>query len=258
MFVAQLDDARLVLASLLFTNQLATMTSTANAPPVVANVVGKGFNFSLTNVSGNGAGPGIPQPGLPNKLSSGDTGGARTYGAVRSRGTVYVTRSEFWGEGTSRIPAIYWAYFTIGNSDLCTSDLALPQAGLVSSQDNLALAFPVIGARDDGGAVLAFSYGGAGGLPGGGQAYAGVATAPLTLQGSDVAATFINIVRRGTAGLPTRDTNTSTLEAFGSYSAGVFAANRLWFAVATAVLRNGSTDVNSGTYGSVIGSVPVI
>jgi hypothetical protein len=178
--------------------------------------------------------------------------------AVRSRGTVYVTRSEFWGEGTSRIPAIYWAYFTIGNSDLCTSDLALPQAGLVSSQDNLALAFPVIGARDDGGAVLAFSYGGAGGLPGGGQAYAGVATAPLTLQGSDVAATFINIVRRGTAGLPTRDTNTSTLEAFGSYSAGVFAANRLWFAVATAVLRNGSTDVNSGTYGSVIGSVPVI
>ncbi len=86
MFVAQLDDARLVLASLLFTNQLATMTSTANAPPVVANVVGKGFNFSLTNVSGNGAGPGIPQPGLPNKLSSGDTGGARTYG-VRVRQT---------------------------------------------------------------------------------------------------------------------------------------------------------------------------
>lgn len=91
--------------------------------------------------------------------------------ATVHQGMLYLATGEYWGYDTIRMPSIYWAILKV-TDDLCK--LSRKDHGLVASQDGLALAYPVIAARKEGGALLAFSYSGKGSIAGGQYpAYAG-------------------------------------------------------------------------------------
>lgn len=79
--------------------------------------------------------------------------------AVQHNGLLYLTTSEYWGSGAVRMPSIYYAVVQ-PDQGLCS--VSRLEWGLVASQDGLATAYPVIAARKDGSATLAFAYSGAG------------------------------------------------------------------------------------------------
>ena len=64
---------------------------------------------------------------------------------------------ELFGEKEARLPALYWAIID-PSPKLCKPSVM--DWGVVASEQGLALAFPVIAAREDCGALLAFAYGG--------------------------------------------------------------------------------------------------
>lgn len=72
---------------------------------------------------------------------------------------MYITTSEYWGTGNVRMPAVYWAIVEPAPGLCSVSRL---EWGVVASEEGLAAAYPVIAARRDGGAALAFAYSGAG------------------------------------------------------------------------------------------------
>lgn len=84
--------------------------------------------------------------------------------ATHHEDRLYVATGEYWGYNTIRMPSIYWSIIKAAGS-LC--ELTRTDHGLIASQDGLALAYPVIAARADGGALVAFSYSGKGTIAGG-------------------------------------------------------------------------------------------
>jgi hypothetical protein len=84
--------------------------------------------------------------------------------ATQHQGFLYVATGEYWGYDYVRMPSIYWAVIK-STENLC--ELTRKDHGLIASQDGLALAYPVIAAREGGGALVAFSYSGKGGIAGG-------------------------------------------------------------------------------------------
>lgn len=78
---------------------------------------------------------------------------------MHHKGLLYTTFSEFFGSHDMRVPSIYWAIIaTHPGSGLCKA--ARKKWGFIASQDGLALAYPVIAARDDGTAVVVYSFAG--------------------------------------------------------------------------------------------------
>lgn len=72
-----------------------------------------------------------------------------------------MTTSEYYGAGTraTRTPAVYWAILEPKLPGLC--QLQRKDWGVIASSEGLATAYPVIAATRTG-AVLAYSYSGAG------------------------------------------------------------------------------------------------
>lgn len=123
----------------------------------------------------------------------------------------------------------------------------------------------VILARPDGGAMLAYSFSGAGNLPSGKPAFAGVATTTLAL-GADgvVRAQAIDIVRPGTGAIrdysaddptapPTDPTQISLW--FGWSSGASLHRDRMFFTASTAEKQKNNPDASKGEYGALISSV---
>lgn len=78
---------------------------------------------------------------------------------------------EYWNYQDVSMPSIYWAVIK-NTDDMCK--LSRKDHGLVASSEALALAYPVIAPREDGCALLAFSFGGKGTVAGSRQkAYPG-------------------------------------------------------------------------------------
>lgn len=78
---------------------------------------------------------------------------------VHHKGLLYTTMSEYFGVEEMRMPSIYWAIIaTHPGSGLCKA--ARKKWGFIASQDGLALAYPVIAARQDGTALVVYSYSG--------------------------------------------------------------------------------------------------
>jgi len=99
--------------------------------------------------------------------------------AVHHQGVVYLTTNEHYGVGRSgeRLPSIYWSIVEPELPAFC--DMINRDWGIIASSEGLATAYPVIAARKTAlsGAVLAYSYGGAGTIAGGlFHAYAGART----------------------------------------------------------------------------------
>jgi hypothetical protein len=92
--------------------------------------------------------------------------------SVQHRGTLFTTALEYWGVEELRLPSIYYGMFDVSKL-LCRVHRS--DWGLIASRDGLALSYPVIGARADGNALVAYSYsGGSEQLPNNaGPAYAG-------------------------------------------------------------------------------------
>lgn len=91
--------------------------------------------------------------------------------ATHHKERLYVATGEYWGYDYIRMPSIYWSIIKTAGS-LC--ELTRTDHGIIASRDGLALAYPVIAAREDGGALVAFSYSGKGFVAGGGYpAYPG-------------------------------------------------------------------------------------
>jgi hypothetical protein len=88
--------------------------------------------------------------------------------AVQHNGLLYLTTSEYWGSGAVRMPSIYYAVVQ-PDEGLCS--VSRLEWGIVASQDGLATAYPVIAARKDGSATLAFAYSGAGTISDGQSRY---------------------------------------------------------------------------------------
>jgi hypothetical protein len=84
--------------------------------------------------------------------------------ATHHKDHLYVATGEYWGYDYIRMPSVYWAVIK-ATDNLC--ELTRKDHGLIASQDGLALAYPVIAAREDGGALVAFSYSGKGAIAGG-------------------------------------------------------------------------------------------
>lgn len=78
--------------------------------------------------------------------------------ATQCNGLLYLATGEYWGDNSTRVPSIYWAVIK-PTDDIC--HLSREDQGMVASDDGLALAYPVIVAAKEGGAVLAYSYSGA-------------------------------------------------------------------------------------------------
>lgn len=96
--------------------------------------------------------------------------------SVQHHGTLYTTHLEFWGKNEVRVPSVYWSIFDVSRH-LCR--VVQRDWGLISSAQGLGVSYPVIGARGDGSALLAYSYSGGGNLPNGlGPAFAGAAGMP--------------------------------------------------------------------------------
>jgi hypothetical protein len=71
---------------------------------------------------------------------------------------------EFFGQHDLRMPSIYWAIIsTHPGTGLCKA--ARKKWGFIASEDGLALAYPVIAAKNDGGALVVFAYSGSENLP---------------------------------------------------------------------------------------------
>lgn len=88
------------------------------------------------------------------------------------QGSVYLTTSEFYGSGASRVPSIYWA--VVEPASLATGGINVQGSGVIASKDGIALAFPTIAALASGdGAVVAYSYSTSGSVAGVGRGYAG-------------------------------------------------------------------------------------
>lgn len=81
--------------------------------------------------------------------------------ATHHKGLLYFTTSEFWGSGAIRMPSVYYGIVQPGAGLCAVSRL---EWGVVASQDGLALAYPVIAARKETSATLAFAYSGAGSI----------------------------------------------------------------------------------------------
>lgn len=78
---------------------------------------------------------------------------------VQNKGLLYTTMSEYFGIESVRVPSIYWAIVaTYPGSGLCKA--ARKKWGFIASQDGLALAYPIVAAREDGSAIVVYSYSG--------------------------------------------------------------------------------------------------
>lgn len=83
---------------------------------------------------------------------------------IHHRGLLYTTMCEFFGQHELRMPSIYWAIIaTHPGSGLCKA--ARKKWGFIASADGLGLAYPVIAAKHDGGALVVYAYAGSDQLP---------------------------------------------------------------------------------------------
>jgi hypothetical protein len=94
--------------------------------------------------------------------------------AVQHKQMLYLALSRYFGDSSRAvIPAVYWAFVQIGSTDLCV--LNFTAEGVISSNNGLGFAFPVIAALSNGGARVMYSFSGPGSLPNNlGKAYPGV------------------------------------------------------------------------------------
>lgn len=170
--------------------------------------------------------------------------------ATHHKELLYVATGEYWGYDYVRMPSIYWAIIK-STDNLC--DLTRKDHGLIASQDGLALAYPVIAARDNGGALVAFSYSGKGGIAGGRYpAYPGVATALVghDREGKSEGRTVIHIVKKGATSLNFEDEETDSAP-WGIGSAAQVCTDQIWMAVPIPAEVPNSKDL-SAWYGSWI------
>lgn len=141
------------------------------------------------------------------------------------------------------MPSIYWAIIK-STDNLC--ELARKDHGLIASQDGLALAYPVIAARQDGGALVGFSYSGKGGVAGGRHpAYPGVATAMVgrSLDGKkSEGRTVIHVIKKGTHSL-TLDGDDDSVP-WGIGSAAQVCGDQMWMAVPIPATLPNNRDVD--------------
>lgn len=77
--------------------------------------------------------------------------------ATKHKGLVYLATTNFFGAGYNRVPSIFWAIVD-PSIHLCKPSLL--DWGVVASEQGLALAFPVMAARAECGAFIAYAYGG--------------------------------------------------------------------------------------------------
>jgi hypothetical protein len=84
--------------------------------------------------------------------------------ASQCKGLLYLVTGEFWGTNSTRLPSIFWAIIK-PTQDIC--HLSREDQGMVASKDGLALAYPVIAGKKEGGAVVAFSFSGSGSMANG-------------------------------------------------------------------------------------------
>lgn len=70
---------------------------------------------------------------------------------------MYVTMSKFFGPSPG-LPSVYWAFVNPGGEDLC--NLTVTRSGVIASADGLSLAYPTVAGREDGGAVVSYSFSG--------------------------------------------------------------------------------------------------
>lgn len=112
---------------------------------------------------------------------------------------VYLTTDEHYGVGLSgeRLPSIYWSVVEPELPGFC--GIFNRDWGVIASSEGLATAYPVIAARKTAlsGAVLAYTYGGAGTIAGGQfPAYAGAQTSTVSVrsQGVAIMASLISVI----------------------------------------------------------------
>lgn len=133
---------------------LPAHTTVCNCQHTPATLVPAGHTVQITPAQGQ-----ISDRSEPNMSCA-----AFILQATHHNGQVYLTSSEYWGTGTVRMPSIYWAVVKPAPG-LCS--VTRLDWGVVASAEGLAAAYPVIAARTDGRAAVAFAYSGAGTISGG-------------------------------------------------------------------------------------------
>jgi len=252
LFVMKVSDTLMSIATLTG-EPLEKMDSKDTAPKIIAQMLGKGGDFSNHDASMEGI-PAMPQPRTLRTLDAGDVGTMnrtselRAYWAQHHKGVLYLTTEEYWGSGSIRMPSLYWAIFKPG-AGLCTAKRVC--WGVLASQDGLALAYPVIAAaKGEDEAVMAFAYSGAGTVSEGKfAAYPGVATAYVGEKGEGT----IQIVKRGTAYIDRKELDEP--QPWGTYSAGQVYGGKLWFAVSIPEEVDSGDNDKLVKHGSWVGAV---